>query len=189
MEINKINRKKIEKKELKEVLATLEDSQEIANIQEQIKKETLKDKTGKPVFIADSKEYIERIIKSKRGSVFLYYYDNELVSFFEFACPDNPYELVEEYKLKQYLPNEDYKKIGVAESFVVMPPYRGNKLQVQMFERMKEIAIENKVTSIIGIVHPENIYSCNNFDICKYKTLAVIEIYGSIRLLKYKKLI
>ena len=116
----------------------------------------------------------------------MYYDSNQLVGFFELNCPDDPYELIKEYNLKKYLPNEDYVNMGVAESIVVLKQYRGNKLQVQMFERLEELARTNKITTIIGTVHPENIYSCNNFDICGYKTISEIKVHGGPRYLKYK---
>ena len=187
MYIEKINGQPIQRKELKEVKATLADSQEIADIQAQIRLNALKDKSGQSVFAADSKEFIESIIKSKRGAIMLYYNDDELVGFMELTCPDEAHELVEEYGLEEHLPHEDYENMGVAESFVVFPKYRGNGLQAQMFERMEELALEKGITSLIGTVHPENIYSCHNFDVCDYETVAEIQSHGGPRFLKYKK--
>ena len=90
------------------------------------------------------------------------------------------------YNLKKYLPNEDYVNMRVAESIVVLKQHRGNRLQVQMFERLEELTRTNKITTIIGTVHPKNIYSCNNFDICGYKTIPEIKVHGGPRYLKHK---
>lgn len=186
MHIDKINGKKIKRRNLTEIIATLDDAKLIANIQKIIRDDVLKDQTGEPVFAADSQEFIETIINSKRGIIVMYYDSNQLVGFFELNCPDDPYELIKEYNLKKYLPNEDYVNMGVAESIVVLKQYRGNRLQVQMFERLEELARTNKITTIIGTVHPKNIYSCNNFDICGYKTISEIKVHGGSRYLKYK---
>ena len=67
-----------------------------------------------------------------------------------------------------------------------MPKYRGNGLQAQWFARMEEVAEQRGITSLVGTVHPENVYSCNNFDISNYETIAQIESHGGPRYLKYK---
>lgn len=79
--------------------------------------------------------------------------------------------------------------MGVAESFVVMPAYRGNGLQAAMFQRMEEVALERGITTLIGTVHPENVYSCHNFDVCGYETKAEIQSHGGPRYLKYKAVV
>ena len=55
-----------------------------------------------------------------------------------------------------------------------------------MLQRIEEIAKERGITSLIATVHPKNIYSCNNFDLCNYKTITKLNLYGSERYLKYK---
>ena len=186
MYIYKVNGVSIEPRELIEVVATIDQAEEIANLQDYIRVNALKDKVGEPVFAADSKEFVESIIKSKRGEIYLYYNDDDFVGFFELTCPDNPEELKEDYHVDQYISDVDYENMGVAESFVVMPAYRGNGLQAAMFERMQEIALERGITTLIGTVHPENVYSCNNFDVSGYDTIAEIQSHGGPRYLKYK---
>lgn len=188
MYINKINGRLVSKKELIEVVANDKDVDEIALIQKNIAKDSIKDKNGKSVFAVDDKKFIKSIISSKRGEILLYFNEDELVGFFELFCPDDSLELISEYKINEYNLDVDYKNMGVAESIVVLPKYRGNGLQVQMFKRMEQLAKERGITSLIGTVHPDNIYSFRNFDICGYKTLAKIEIHGGCRYLEYKKL-
>lgn len=189
MYINKINGKIIPQKKLTEVIADIDQAEQIELIQKEISKDTIKDEFGKSVFAIDSKEFIEEIISSKRGEVVLYYNDDELVGFFELSCPDDSKILDEEYSIKKYIPGIDCKNVGVAESIVVFPKYRGNGLQVKMFTRMEEIAQERDITSLIGTVHPKNIYSCHNFNICNYKTVAKIILHGGERYLKYKPIL
>ena len=171
---------------LTEVVATKEFAPKIAEIQKIIRKNSLKDKNGEPVFATDSSEFIESIIDSKRGIVVMYFNKDDWVGFFELTCPDDSSELEEEYNVSKYLPNDDINNMGVAESIVVFPKYRGNHLQAKMFERMEEIAAERGITSLIGTVHPENKYSCDNFDVSGYKTVAEIQSHGGPRFLKYK---
>ncbi|MBQ6323794.1 MAG: GNAT family N-acetyltransferase [Bacilli bacterium] len=113
-------------------------------------------------------------------------YGDELVGFFELTCPDNPIELEEEYSVSNYLPNIDINNTGVAESFVVLPKYRGNNLQVEMFKRMEEIAKERGITSLIGTVHPENNVSANNFEKAGYNIVTRFKVYYGERLFEYK---
>ena len=171
---------------LTEVVATKDFAPKIAEIQKRIQQSSLKDKSGTPVFATDSSEFIESIIDSKRGIVVMYFNKDDWVGFFELTCPDDPSELEEEYNVSKYLPNVDINNMGVAESIVVLPEYRGNHLQVRMFERMEEIAAERDITSLIGTVHPENKYSCDNFDAAGYDTVVEIQSHGGPRFLKYK---
>ena len=186
MIIKRINKQDIEPIELTEVIAVAEDAEFIETLQKQISKNAIKDKNGESVFATDSKEFIQSIINSKRGIVVLYFNKDDFVGFFELTCPDNPEELEQEYSISKYIPNADINNMAVAESVVVMPKYQGNHIQVQMFNRMEEIATERNITSIIGTVHPENIYSCASFDAAKYKTVVEFEAHGGPRYLKYK---
>ena len=187
MRIEKINGLEIEPRELIEVVATEDNAAFIAKVQEYTRQNALRDKSGESVFAADSLEFILSIIRSKRGEVVMYFDGSNFVGFFELTCPDNPQELEEEYGLSKYLPDADITNMGVAESFVVMPEYRGNHLQAKMFERMEMMASERGITSLIGTVHPENTFSCHNFDVSDYETAAVFEAHGGPRLLKYKE--
>ena len=188
MTINKINNEVVEPIELTEIIATEADAKAISELQTKIRETALRDKNGNSVFAADSEEFVSSIIKSKRGDILLYFNGDDFVGFFEFTCPDNPYDLEEEYGLSEHLPHEDINNMGVAESFVVMPKYRGNGLQYKMFKRMEEIAEERGVTSIVGTVHAENVYSCRNFDLAGYQTVATIEAPYGKRLLEFKPL-
>ena len=187
MEIDKINKENIEPIELTEIIATPEYAKSIEKIQASIRKNAIKDKNGESVFAADDEKFILSIINSKRGEVVLYFNGDDFVGFFELTCPDDPHELEEEYNISKFLSNADISNMGVAESVVVMPKYRGNHLQAKMFKRMEEIAKDRGITSLIGTVHPENIYSCNNFDIAGYNTVTLFEAHGGPRLFKYKE--
>ncbi len=187
MKIDKINHKEIEPKELTEIIATTNMAESIAKVQSIIQKSVLRDKNDQPVFATDSANFIKSIINSKRGEVVLYFNEDDLVGFFELTCPDNPKEIEEEYNISKYLPNADINNMGVAESIVVLPEYRGNHLQYKMFKRMEELASERNLTSLIGTVHPENVYSCENFEKSGYTTATRFEAHGGPRLLKYKE--
>lgn len=186
MLIEKIDKKLVHPIELREVIATEKDAKFIEQIQIEIQKDTLDDGNGKKVFAIDNIDFIMSIINSKRGVIVLYFNDKEFVSLFELSVPDNPYELEEKYHISKYLPDVDINNIGVAETLLVMPKYRGNHLQVKMFKRMEQIAKECNITSLIGTVHPKNIYSSNSFDIAGYDTISIIDCHGGTRFLKYK---
>ena len=168
--------------EFKEVIASTKDAKFIEEIQIQTRDDSF------PLFASDSLDFILSIINSKRGIIVLYFNDDELVCLFELSCSDNPYEIEEKYHISKYLQNIDINNMAVAESFIVMPKYRGKKLQEKMFIRMEEIARNRGITSIIGTVHPDNIYSNNNFELLGYNTIASIVAHGGPRLLKYKDL-
>ena len=186
MEITKINGQNIETKELIEVIAEPNDAVLVANIQKQIREASLKDENGEPVFATDSVDFILSIINSKRGEVVLYYDGDELVGFFELTCPDNPQDLEEEYNVSKFLPNIDINNTGVAESFVVMPKYRGNGLQVKMFHRMEQLAAQRGITSLIGTVHPDIKYSIDSFKKAGYDTVTRFKVFYGERLFEYK---
>lgn len=81
MYIYKINGKEINPRDLTEVVATVDQAEAIAVLQDQIRVNALKDKSWVSVFAADSKEFVESIIRSKRGEIFLYYDGNNFVGF------------------------------------------------------------------------------------------------------------
>lgn len=188
MYINKINGMNVEERELREVIANDEYRDAIYYIKEIMHKNALKDSDGLPVFSLDSKEFVSSIINSKRGDIVLYFDKSNFVGFFELICPDDPYDIEDDYDISLYLPECDIKNMGVIGLSVVMPEYEGNNLQVQMLERMEEMAYELGITSLIGRVHPENIYSCNSFDESSYSTLILTEYYGKPSYLKYKEI-
>ena len=188
MEIHKINNVNIKPIELTEVFAGSEDAELIHYLQKQMNEISKKDKTGQSVFAVDDVDFILSIINSKRGDVVLYYNGDELVGFFELTCPDNPEDLEEEYNISKYLPEIDILNTGVAESFVVLPKYRGNGLQVKMFERMEELAGERGITSLIGTVHPENDVSISNFKKAGYNTVTKFKVYYGERIFEYKSI-
>lgn len=186
MEIHKINNVNIKPIELIEVFANPEDAELIYNLQKQMNAISKKDKNGESVFAVDDVDFILSIINSKRGDIVLYYNDDELVGFFELTCPDNPNDLEEEYNISKYLPEIDISNTGVAESFVVLPKYRGNGLQVKMFERMEELASERGITSLIGTVHPENDVSISNFKKAGYNTITKFKVFYGERIFEHK---
>ncbi len=88
--------------------------------------------------------------------------------------------------LKKYkLPNGNYMLVG---SIMVKDKYRGYGLQSQMLEYANKRAQDLKMDGLVATVHPDNIYSLNNFLNEGYQILHVLNIYGGIRNVMIKKL-
>ena len=61
--------------------------------------------------------------------------------------------------------------------------------RLDVLARIEELAKKRGITSLIGVVHPENVYSCNNFKLANYRTITLFKAPYGQRLLKYKPLV
>lgn len=194
MIITKIDGNIVEPSVLREKIAIYEDAELIEKIQKQVQISGLKDNKGQQyVFATDNLDFINSIIKSKRGIIKLYYYGDNLVSFYEMTVPDDSNELKEKYPINQFgIKEADWRNMAVAESFVVLKKFRGNGLQVKMFKDMEKVAKKEGITCIVGTVHPDNWPSCRNFKKAGYKVLDSKEkpfyAHGGPRHLQYKEI-
>ena len=57
----------------------------------------------------------------------------------------------------------DYKKVIDYGPMFVNPKYVGNKLQYQMLNELDKYSIDKNYNFVVATIHPDNIYSINNF--------------------------
>ena len=71
---------------------------------------------------------------------------------------------------------------------MVNPNYLGNKLQIQMLYKLDEYCKSLNKKYIFTKVHPDNIYSINNFENSGYEFIETYESKDGIRNCYLKKL-
>lgn len=188
MIIKKINGKEIPQIKLERKKATIADLDSLYNLQVETEKTGLKDSLGNPLFAAEPKHMIQEVLESEKGEINLFYNNGELVCYYEFSVPKSS-KALEIFSLDKFIQNIDYRKVGIAKSFVVAEKFRGNKLQNQMINILELTAINSNIEYIISTVHKENVYSYKNLLDAGYKDLTNGEpiqlIYGK-RLLLFK---
>jgi predicted GNAT family N-acyltransferase len=122
-------------------------------------------------------EFIDPI-KSNKG-VYLIFNHDELIALAVLnTSPDK--EIMNEYAL------EEIKNVALFDSIMVKEEYRGNKITCAILKYVLEEAKKDHITSIIATIHPENIYSLNNFLDAGYYILKTIHIHGGERYIMEK---
>lgn len=89
-----------------------------------------------------------------RDNVYLFICNNTIIGLLVITC-DIP-DVLFDYEL----PSDNYMLI---DSIMVKEEYRGHSLQKQMLKFAYDRAKELKMDGLVATVHPENIYSLNNF--------------------------
>lgn len=109
---------------------------------------------------------------------YIFTYKKEVIGMLVLTC--NIKEVLEEYKL----PKGDYMLI---DSIMIKDNYRGYGLQRQLLKYAYNKALEQKVDGLVATVHPDNIYSLNNFLKEGYQILHTLQIHGGKRhvMIKY----
>ena len=79
------------------------------------------------------------------------------------------------------LEGEELLKVGQIESTVVLPEYRGNKLQKIICEALEEVAKDNNTPIVCATASPYNKYSVNTFLNLGYEIKADKLKYGGLR--------
>ena len=101
-------------------------------------------------------------ILNNEGKLFNFY-DNNIIVCSMLYIPSNN-KTLEKYNLKY-----DEKLVGSCGPIMVNPKYVGNKLQKQMLELLDKYCKSIGKRYIFTKVHPDNIYSINNFVSNGYK--------------------
>lgn len=101
-------------------------------------------------------------ILNNEGKLFNFY-DNNIIVCSMLYIPSNN-KTLEKYNLKY-----DEKLVGSCGPIMVNPKYVGNKLQKQMLELLDKYCKSIGKRYIFTKVHPDNIYSINNFVSDGYK--------------------
>lgn len=80
------------------------------------------------------------------------------------------------------------KKVATFDTVVVLPEFRGNKLQQKLLEISCEEALKRNYDIVASIVSPDNIISINNFIINDFEILKIIKFKEYNRYIVYKKI-
>ena len=115
------------------------------------------------------------------GKINLLYYNKELIGLFVLTI--NPEEnIIKEYEL-------DNQNIGRLDSVMIKEKYRGSNLQRQGMKILEEEASNLNIEHIVATIHPENIYSLNNFIKENYKIIKKHNIHGGPRFIVVKNIV
>jgi hypothetical protein len=123
------------------------------------------------------KEFIDPI-KINKG-VYLIFNNAELIALAVLNVKPNK-DIMKEYALDRT------NNIALFDSIMVKDEYRGNKITCAVLKYSLEEAKKYNITSIIATIHPENIYSLNNFLEAGYYILKTIQIHGGKRYIMEK---
>lgn len=109
-----------------------------------------------PEWLGDfTKEDLEELLNSGT-KIWIYYLDNN------FVCSMMTIPSSEKDMIKFEL-DLDYKKVIDYGPMFVNPKYVGNKLQYQMLNELDKYSIDKNYNFVVATIHPDNIYSINNF--------------------------
>ena len=121
-------------------------------------------------------------ILNNEGKLFNFY-DNNIIVCSMLYIPSN------NKTLKKHSLNYDEKLVGSCGPIMVNPKYVGNKFQKQMLELLDKYCKSIGKRYIFTKVHPDNIYSINNFISDGYK---FVETYktssGELRSVYFKEI-
>lgn len=107
-------------------------------------------------------------------------YDNNIIIGLCVLTINPPSDIIDEYKLN------DNIGVAILDSVMIKQEYRGSKLQKQVMNIIEEEAKEKKVKAIVATIHPDNVYSLNNFIDTDYDIINKIFIHNGERLILYK---
>ncbi len=161
-------------KNIEIITATEKDIELLLNFQNSIINEMPNKEFFKPL----TKEEFLKPIKEK-DNVYILKHNNEIIGLFVATC--NIDDLLEEYKLKK----DNYLLI---DSIMIKKEYRGSKLQKQILKYLYNKAKEMNINYIVATVHPNNIYSLNNFIEERYKKENLLTIHGGPRYIMTKRI-
>lgn len=114
------------------------------------------------------------------GIVYLLYDEDLVVGLFVLTI--NPLkEIIKEYEFG----DNDF---AIFDSVMIRDTYRGSHLQQQGMKLLDEDAKRIGIKTIVATVHPQNIYSINNFKKMSYEYVKQINIHGGERIIFRKDL-
>jgi len=158
--------------------ATIEEVPMLMEFQKNVIEEML----NKEMYAPLTKEEFLEPVTTAQGEVGMLYYGEELIAIAVLNAKPQK-EILDKYEL------DDTDGVGIYDSVMVKKEYRGNKLQVKLTNYINDIAKNKyKLKKVVATVHPENIWSKNNFEETKYKALKIISIYNSTRIVYVKDL-
>lgn len=115
------------------------------------------------------------------GIVYLLYDGSLLVGLFILTI--NPLqEVAREYEFED-------NNFAIFDSVMIRDAYRGSHLQAQGMKLLEKTAKKIGVKTIVATVHPDNIYSIDNFKKMTYEYVKTITIHGGERIIFRKDLV
>lgn len=136
-------------------------------------------------YCIDTKEYIEtHIADAKLGQVWKAEEQGQTAAFFLVHYPENP-----DTNMGHHLglSPEELDRVAYMDSLAVCPAFRGRGLQFRLMQYGEEQLALTSRCHLMGTVHPDNVYSLNNFLKLGYKIIDTLPMYGSLpRHIMYK---
>ena len=162
-------------KNIKIEIVTEERLNEVLNFQ----KEIIDNMNRKDFFCPLTEEEFLTPMK-KQDNVYFLKYNTEIIGLFVATC--NIPDVLKEYQLKN-------NNVMLIDSIMIKEEYRGNKLQIKILNYLYNRAKELKLDGLVATIHPENIYSLNNFINDGYEIINTLHIHGGTRNIVFKKII
>lgn len=113
-----------------------------------------------------------------RDNVYFLKFNDEVIGLFVATCDID--DVISEYQL-------DNNNVMLIDSIMISENYRGRGLQRKILNYLEIRAKELNVDSLVATVHPDNIYSLNNFLVEGYQIINRLKIHGGPRCIVYKE--
>lgn len=153
----------------------LEDYSEISEIQDKVVEDLLVNRDDN-LFISTEKDKIKDFLE-RDDIFFICVQTPDVICAYSYTFFNQEIE----YDLSYFFKNE---KVATFDSIVVLPQFRGNKLQDKLLKVSIEEAKRRNYNIMASTVSPDNIHSINNFIKNGFEILKIIEggyIYGSYK--------
>lgn len=143
-------------------------------------REYVKDHMNNPEWLGDlSKENINNLLNNN-SKIWIYYLNETPVCSMMFIPADQD-------SLNKFDLTINYKETAEYGPIMVNPKYVGNGLQTYMLKILQEYCIKSKYKYAISTIHPDNIYSINNFFKDNFKYVGTKTLKRGIRSIYLKK--
>ena len=138
-------------------------------------------------YCIDTVDYIlEHIMDQDKGIVFKAVQHGRIGAFFIIHYPGGADDNLGHYV---NLGPEDLRKVAYMDSLAVLPDFRGKGLQYTLMKYGEDYLTPTSFCHLMGTVHPDNLYSLNNFLRLGFKIADTTVKYGSLpRHIMYKKI-
>lgn len=138
-------------------------------------------------YCTDTKDYVKEHVENEaRGFVLKAVEDRRIAAFFLIHYPGHEADSLGHY---MNLNESELLKVAYMDSLAVSPDFRGRGLQYALMAQGEQILAGTPFCHLMGTVHPDNIYSLNNFLKLGYKIVTTTYKYGSLpRNIMYKQI-
>ena len=141
----------------------------------------IRSRMERPEFLGTfTNEELEQLLDS--NSYIYFYKDNNNIASTSMIIPACDKDI------KKFGLDLDYKEVADYGPEAVSDNYRGNGLQGYMLDELDKIANEKGYKYAVSTIHPENIYSINNFEKHGFKLVGLKDFKRGPRNIYYKEL-